>query len=126
MRMTKNTTSRLAALVVALMFSVANAEPQSPATVFGFQPGDDYKLASYEQMETYYRQLDTESDRVQLREIGQSALGRSLYLLTISGEENIANLDRYRSISEQLARARRYRNRGSACERGQSRQFITT
>ncbi|NIV16814.1 MAG: peptidase M14, partial [Woeseiaceae bacterium] len=81
------------------------AEPLSPAEVFGFQPGDDYKLASYEQMETFYRQLAAESDRVQLREIGKSALGKPLYLLTISSPENLANLDQYRSISERLARA---------------------
>ncbi len=93
---------------IALIFSVAiaSAAPPSPADTFGFQPGDDYKLASYEQMESYYRQLAAESSRVQLREIGQSALGRSLYLLTISSEENLANLDKYRDISEQLARAR--------------------
>jgi hypothetical protein len=106
MHITKFRLPQAAIMIAALMFSVAGAEPQSPATVFGFQPGDDYKLASYEQMETYYRQLAAESDRVALREIGQSALGRTLYLLTISSEENIANLDRYRSISEQLARAR--------------------
>ena len=82
------------------------AAPQSPEQVFGFRPGDDYKLASYEQMETYYRQLAAASDRVQLREIGQSVLGRPLFLLTISSRENLANLDRYRDISEQLARAR--------------------
>ena len=93
---------------IALIFSVAiaNAEPPSPAEIFGFQPGDDYKLASYEQMESYYRQLAAESSRVQLREIGESVLGRTLYLLTISSEENLANLDKYRDISEQLARAR--------------------
>lgn len=82
------------------------AAPLSPEEVFGFRPGDDYKLASYEQMEGYYRQLAAGSDRVQLREIGQSVLGRTLYLLTISSAENIANLDKYRSISERLARAR--------------------
>jgi hypothetical protein len=82
------------------------AEPLSPEDVFGFRPGDDYKLASYEQMETYYRQLAAESDRVEIREIGESVLGRTLYVLTISSEENIRNLEKYRSISEQLARAR--------------------
>jgi hypothetical protein len=82
------------------------AAPLSPEEVFGFRPGDDYKLASYEQMETYYRQLAAASDRVQLREIGESVLGRPLFLLTISTAENLANLDRYRDISEQLARAR--------------------
>jgi murein tripeptide amidase MpaA len=93
-------------VAMVLAFAIARAEPLSPAEVFGFQPGDDYKLASYEQMESYYRQLAAESDRVQLREIGESVLGRTLYLLTISSVENLANLDRYRSISEQLALAR--------------------
>jgi hypothetical protein len=74
--------------------------------MFGFQPGDDYKLASYEQMQAYYQQLASESDRVLIREIGNSVLGRPLYVLTISSAENLANLDRYRSISESLARAR--------------------
>ena len=74
--------------------------------MFGFTPGDDYKLASYEQMEAYFRQLAAGSDRVQLRQIGSSVLGRPLLLLTISSPENLANLERYRSISEQLARAR--------------------
>ena len=29
-----------------IFFSAAQAEPASPADLFGFQPGDDYKLAS--------------------------------------------------------------------------------
>ena len=78
MRITNFRLPQTAIMIIALMFSIASAEPRSPAEVFGFQPGDDYKLASYEQMETYYRQLAAESDRVALREIGQSALGRSL------------------------------------------------
>jgi len=89
-----------------LFLSVSQGAPESPAEMFGFNPGDDYKLASYEQMEAYYRQLAAESDRVELREIGQSALGRPLLLLTISSPENLANQERYRFISEQLARAR--------------------
>jgi len=91
---------------VLLFCSTAGAAPATPADIFGFQPGDDYKLASYKQMEVYYRQLAQESDRVQLREIGKTPLGKNLYLLTISSAENLANLDKYRSISEQLARGR--------------------
>jgi len=102
------TCSRSLIIGVTALFLIAGvrAAPLSPEEVFGFQPGDDYKLASYEQMETYFRQLADESDRVQLREIGRTPLGRPLFLLTISSAENLANLDRYRSISEQLARAR--------------------
>jgi len=96
----------LVGIAAILSFSTAGAAPASPSDIFGFQPGDDYKLASYEQMEVYYRQLAQESDRVQLREIGKTPLGRNLYLLTISSVKNLANLEKYRSISEQLARGR--------------------
>ena len=96
----------LAGLIVALPAMSANAQLQSPEQMFGFRPGDDYKLASYAQMEDYYRQLAANSNRVTVREIGRSALDRPLYLLTITSPENHANLDRYRTISRQLARAR--------------------
>jgi len=97
---------KLTAAVLALAFATASAAPRSPTDMFGFTPGDDYKLASYEMQEAFYRQLAAESDRVQLREIGFSALGRTLYVLTISSPQNLANQERYRSISEQLARGR--------------------
>jgi len=93
-------------IAILLPVLTTQAAPQSPEEIFGFRPGDDYKLASYEQMEVYYRQLAAESDRVLIREIGETPLGRTLYVLTISSEENIRNLEKYRSISEQLARAR--------------------
>ncbi len=92
--------------VAALFASAGNAAPRSPAEVFGFEPGDDYRLASYEQMATFYEQLAAASERVELRTIGESALGRPLYLLTISSPGNLADQERYRRISEQLARAR--------------------
>ena len=97
-----------AALVTFATFLAypASAQLQSPQEVFGFTPGDDYKLASYDQMLSYYEQLAANSDRVQMRQIGESVLDRPLLLLTISSEENLANLDRYRDISMQLARAR--------------------
>lgn len=82
------------------------AQPPHPKDVYGFTPGDDYKLATYDQMIDYYKRLDAASDRVQLREIGRSVLGKPLLLLTISNAENLGQLDRWRSISEQLARAR--------------------
>lgn len=108
MQSTHSIATRAALVAINMIFAVAfaGAEPLSPEDVFGFTPGDDYKLASYEQMENYYRQLAAESDRVLLREIGQSVLSRPLLLLTISSPANLANLDRYRFISEQLARAR--------------------
>ena len=78
----------------------------APADVFGFQPGDDYKIADYAQMLDFYRQLDEASDRVQMAQIGESVQGKPLLLLFISSEENLAQLDRWKEISARLARAR--------------------
>jgi len=99
--------ARAVSVLVAIAYSIpVLAEPKSPEEMFGFRPGDDYRLASYEQMIGFYEQLAAESDRVQLRRIGESALGRPLLLLTISSPQNLADQDRYRNISRQLARAR--------------------
>ena len=101
---------RIAFLILAVialpLTSVLAQQPPPPAEVLGFEPGDDYKMADYTQMLEYYRQLDAASDRVEITEIGASALGKPMLLLFISSEENIAQLDRWRSISAQLARAR--------------------
>lgn len=76
-----------------------------PATVFGFQPGEDYKLADYTQLLDFYRQLTAASERVQMIEIGRTAQDNPLVLLFISTEENLRQLERWRSISERLPRA---------------------
>jgi len=76
----------------------------APADVIGFDPGENYKLADHEQLEAYYRAVAETSDRVILQEIGQTHHGKPLLLLIISSEENLANIDRYREISQRLAR----------------------
>ncbi len=92
-------------LAIAALPAAAQQVP-SPTDAFGFTPGDDYQLADYEQMVAYYRQLDEASDRVQMMEIGRSAMGRPMYLLIVSSRENMQDLDRWRSIVQQLGRAR--------------------
>ncbi len=57
-------------------------------------------------MMEYFRRLDAASDRVQMREIGQSGRGRPLLLLFISSEQNLRRLENWRTTSEQLSRAR--------------------
>ncbi|MFH1766103.1 MAG: M14 family zinc carboxypeptidase, partial [Gemmatimonadota bacterium] len=77
----------------------------TPASVIGFEPGTDYMLADYGQIQRYFLALDEASDRVVLEQIGESTLGKPMYLALISSEENLRNRDRYREMSEQLARA---------------------
>jgi hypothetical protein len=91
--------------VLALATPLAAQVPR-PADMFGFEPGTDYRLADYTQLVEYYRRLDAASDRVVLQEIGRSTQGRPMYVLFISSAENLAQLERWRGISERLARAR--------------------
>ncbi|MCC7034423.1 MAG: peptidase M14 [Acidobacteria bacterium] len=84
----------------------AAARVPEPKDVFGFAPGDDYKLASHEQILDYFRRLDAASDRIVVEEIGKSTLGRPMILAAISSEANIKNRSRYQEIARQLAIAR--------------------
>ncbi|MGM0545453.1 MAG: M14 family metallopeptidase [Bacteroidota bacterium] len=81
-------------------------EVPKPADVFGFEPGADYELIDNDQLEKYYRALADASDRVVLKEIGETHRGNTLLLLIISSKENLANLDKYKGISQKLAKAK--------------------
>lgn len=69
---------------------------------FGFVPGDDYKLAGYEQITGWFRKLEA-TGRVKLEEFGRTSEGRPMYAAFISDEANLRGLDRYRAISRRLA-----------------------
>jgi len=92
--------------VLALSGFTAHAAPPSPREHFGFAIGDDYQLATYTQTESYFRRIATESDRLQLVEIGNTSEGRSQLMLIASSPANLARLEEYRQISARLAYAR--------------------
>jgi len=83
----------------------AQARITSPKEQFGFNIGDDYKLANYTQFEQYWRKLATQSNRMKLVEIGKTAEGRPQLMAIISTPANLAKLDRYKEISQKLAHA---------------------
>ncbi len=99
--------SRAAAVAVVLAASLVapHAQPAvpTPASVIGWEPCADHKLATYEQIAGYFRQLDAASDRIQVFDIGQTAEGRTQIMAVISSEPNMKNLARYKSIARQLA-----------------------
>ena len=84
----------------------ATAVP-TPFEVLGFTPGDDRKLASWDQVFTYFDQLDRASDRVQVETLGQSTMGKPFLLATISSPANLARLEEYKQIQAKLADPRR-------------------
>ena len=73
-----------AAVSLACAYTGIAQNVPSPKDVYGFRVGDDYKLADYAQIEDYLTKLDNASNRVKKIEIGETVLGRKMYLLFIS------------------------------------------
>jgi hypothetical protein len=79
----------------------------SPADILGFTPGDDRKLASWDQVIEYFKRLDQASERVVFEELGKSTMGKPFVMATISSPANLTRLDEYKKIQEQLADPRK-------------------
>jgi hypothetical protein len=94
-------------LPLLLVASLAQAQGKitSPKEFFGHNIGDDYWLATYDQFVEYWRKLDSESDRMQVLEIGKTAEGRPQLMAIVTSPENFKKLDRYKEISRKLALA---------------------
>ncbi len=95
----------------------------SPASHFGFNIGDDYQLATYTQTEAYFKKLGA-SDRCKLIDIGTTEEGRHQYMLVVSSPENIKNLERYKKIAQQLARAEGLDDAGARALAAQGKPVI--
>ena len=103
-----------------------------PEDVLGFVPGDDRKLASWDQVLNYFAALAKASDRVKFETLGKSTMGKPFVMATISAPENLARLDEYKRIQELLADPRklgppRVRDRKAAelIKRGKTIVLIT-
>ena len=88
--------------LLALPAAIA-AQIPTPESVLGYPVGSDFELANYEQSLDYFQRLAAASDRVELREIGETSFGRPWYLALISSAENLRNAERYREIAHRLA-----------------------
>jgi len=101
--------------IVALLFllvclcSAANSQAKipTPAEILGFTPGDDRKLASWDQVVDYFQRLDKVSDRVTFETLGTTTMGKPFVMATISSPANLARLEEYKKIQDQLADPRK-------------------
>ncbi|MCX6955743.1 MAG: M14 family metallopeptidase [Verrucomicrobia bacterium] len=94
-----------AASVAAPIAAAASAPLPSPKEHFGFAIGDDYHLATYTQAEAYFKKLAAASDRLRLVDTGKTEEGRTQWMVICTSPANLAKLDRYKEISQRLARA---------------------
>ncbi len=90
--------------LVVTIFAQAQNVP-SPKSHFGFNIGDNYQLANYTQTEAYLQKLAAASNKMKLQSIGTTEEGRTQYMVIVSDPSNLAKLAKYKSISQQMARA---------------------
>ncbi|WP_447778111.1 M14 family metallopeptidase [Variovorax boronicumulans] len=102
------------ALLVSSIVAVAQAAP-SPALAqprittfkeaFGHEIGEDYFLANYTQLSSYFKTIAAQSPRAKLVDIGGTSEGRRQLMMIVSAPENIKNLAKYQNIARRLASA---------------------
>lgn len=95
----------LSFLLIFLSLGVFAQNVPSPKAHFGFDIGDDYKLANFSQTEEYFKKVAEASDRVRMVEIGKTEYGRSQPMMIVTASANFAKLDQYKEISQTLAHA---------------------
>ena len=91
------------ALALALAAPAAAQQIPTPESVFGHSVGADFELITWEQSLDYFKRLDAASDRLELREVGVTSHGRTMYIALVSSAENLRNVERYREIGRRLA-----------------------
>lgn len=93
----------LASLLFCLLSLTLAAAPPAPLDHFGYQPGDDYKLAGSPEIYGYFQKLAAESPRIRVVEFGRSEGGKPMLLAVISSEENLKQLERYQAMNRRMA-----------------------
>jgi hypothetical protein len=94
-----------AALLGVSELTAATPRITSPKEYFGFNLGDDYCLANYQQLAGYWSKLERESDRLKVIRIGVTEEGRPQLMGIVTSPANHRELARYQDISRRLALA---------------------
>jgi hypothetical protein len=97
---------RKIAIVAGLLAFTLTAGAQSgvpaPEQFFGFRMGTDNKLARWDRIVDYFRQVSSASDRIRFRELGKSTNGNPFIALEISSPDTLKDLDRYKQMERKL------------------------
>jgi hypothetical protein len=92
------------ALLAALVFSTTGAQQSlpTPEQFFGFRMGTDNKLARWDKIVDYFKQVSGATDRIRFRELGKSTNGNPFIALEIASAETLKNLDKYKQMERKL------------------------
>lgn len=94
---------RLCGFILLFAIAIFAQTVPTPKDVIGFTPGDDRKLASWNQVLEYFQKLEDTSPRVKFEAIGKTTMDKPFVYATISTPENLKNLEKYKDINKKLA-----------------------
>lgn len=97
----------LTSVALTTSHETSRAAIPAPADVLGFVPGEDKKLASWNQILQYFERLDSASDRVNFETLGKTSMDKPFVMATISSPANLARLEEFKQIQAQLADPRK-------------------
>ncbi len=96
----------LSLALVALSIVVSPLSAQSvptPREYFGFDIGEDRKLANWDQLTAYYEILASGSPRISMESLGPTEIGQPFVMLTITSPENHERLEELHEIQMKLS-----------------------
>ena len=93
----------LTCAVISILSGGVCADFQSPEEFLGHRVGADYKYAGWDKVVPYFLQLGEGSDRVNVRELGKTTLGKPMLLVEISSASTIADLAPHKENQRKLA-----------------------
>ena len=102
MRWLKAALIALAMTACAPLLLAQGGAVQSPADFLGFKVGADNKLARWDKIVEYMRQVSTSSNRVRVRDLGKTSNGNPFIVLEISSPDTLQNLDRFKTMERRL------------------------
>jgi hypothetical protein len=93
----------VAAFVIAAVLAGAGQQAlPTPEQFFGFRIGSDNKLARWDKIVEYMKQVAGATDRVRFRELGRTTNDNPFIALEISSPDTLKNLDRYKQLERKL------------------------
>jgi len=90
-----------AALFVAASVAQAQAVP-TPSEFLKIDVGGDGVLATYEQIVSYWREVDRLSDRITVEDLGPTTMGHPMIDAIITSPENMKQIEHYRDVNNRL------------------------
>ncbi len=123
MRKIANTILALVAASYVVLQAAGPAIP-TPESIFGFTPGADNRLATYDQTIEYLKKLAAASRSIRLVEAGRTTQGRTMYFALVSAPANLGRIDRLREIAQQLAHPRNLTDAQARALAREGRAFV--